>query len=50
LDESLGNGTIDELIDEIVVQSQVEFNLSEDEEAMIKSMDAALPVQDSLDE
>lgn len=48
LDESITRGALDRLIDEIVLQSQLEFNLSEDEEAMIKTMDAAVEVQPLL--
>lgn len=40
LKESVENGTIGALVHEIVVQSRVEFNLDDDEEAMLKSMDA----------
>ncbi len=48
LDDSLADGTIGQLIDEIVVQSQVEFSLSEDEEVMIQSMDDAMDVRPLL--
>lgn len=48
LDESLAEGKIGPLIDEIVMQSQVEFSLSEDEEVMIQSMEDAVDVRPLL--
>lgn len=49
VDESLQNGTIPLLIDELVLQSQVEFNLSDDEEEMIKTIVTPDSVQKALD-
>ena len=49
VDESLQNGTIPSLIDELVLQSQVEFNLSDDEEEMIKTIVTPDSVQKALD-
>jgi len=39
LQESIDHGTFGDLIKEVIVQSRVEFNLDDDEEAMIRSMD-----------
>ena len=39
LDESIRLGGISDLIAEIALQSQVEFNLNEDEEAMLSEVD-----------
>ncbi|MBK5227257.1 MAG: restriction endonuclease [Actinobacteria bacterium] len=39
LQETIQSGTFKEVIREIIVQSRVEFNLNDDEEAMIRAMD-----------
>jgi len=40
LKESVENGTIGDVVHEIVLQSRVEFYLDDDEEAMLRTMDA----------
>ena len=39
LNDAISGGHFDKLINEIIVQSRVEFNLDDDEEAMMKSID-----------
>ncbi|MFE6361016.1 hypothetical protein ACFVP3_13565 [Streptomyces sp. NPDC057806] len=40
LDESIERGAFGDLIAEVIIQSRAEFNLDDDEEAMIRSLDA----------
>lgn len=48
-EENVDAGCLSELIDELVLQSQVEFNLSDDEEEMIKTIPTSETIESALD-
>lgn len=49
VEESIAAGRLSELIGELVLQSQVEFHLSDDEEEMIKALPTTEAIEKTLD-
>lgn len=49
VEESIAAGRLSELISELVLQSQVEFHLSDDEEEMIKALPTTEAIEKTLD-
>lgn len=49
VDKSIQAGLLPEMIDELVLQSQVEFHLTDDEEEMIKALPTTTAAEQSLD-